>query len=171
MNFNWNPEKATLILPITKPEIESRIVEYAHDHGYFEKPEFHITIISFQNGKKIIQACQGININQIVDLANTFSWEVELVPEYYVLERTIKEFVLHGKIQTPAHTRRSIIQKVLLPDIVPFFKELDRLTGQMIEVPPMHVTLFSWSDYEPEQLSGIALNSQADFESYFKEKI
>lgn len=170
MNFTWNPEKATLLLSVPRPETDPNVAQYAHDHGYVEKPETHLTLLSFQNGKKIIQARQG-NTEEIFDLAKSYAWTFEYVPEYFVLERTIKEFVLNGQIQTPTHTRRSLIQKMVVPDMADFFAKVSEIIGVPFETPITHVTLFSWSDYEPEMTSGIAVNSEADFNAYLKEKL
>lgn len=166
MNFTWNPEKGTLLLAIPEIAIPYKVIEYAERNNYQIKENLHLTILSFQNGKKLIQLGNNILLESILPLTESFDWEVSFLPEYFILERTVPEFKLNDQIQTPQHTRRSIIQKVSVPAYNTFFKKLSEISGIEFEIPVAHVTLFSWSDYEPERGSGIALNSQADFEKY-----
>lgn len=174
MNFVLNREKATLLIPISEIAIPRKVVEYAEKNGYKIKNEFHITLLSFQNGKKVLGAMRdtlGFTFDDIVNLAQSYTWETEFLLEYFALERTIPEFVLHGQIQTPKHTRRSLIQKVSTPDMLSFLSELEKMTGAQFDNPVEHVTLFTWSDYLPETQSGIALNNQTDFEKYLLKEI
>ena len=174
MNFITTPEKATILIPVPEIAIPRTVVEYAENNFYHMKPEFHVTLISFQNGKKILKAIQenpNVSFDDIVKLAESFQWGIIFNTEYFVLERTIQEFVLHGQVQTPQHTRRSIIQKVSIPDMASFLNELEKMTGIQFDNPVEHITLFSWSDYEPELMSGMALNSEADFEKYKKDML
>ncbi len=174
MNFTINQEKATILIPIPEIAIPRTVVGYAQNNGYHMKPEFHVTLVSFQNGKKILRSIQenpGSSFDDVVKLAESFNWGIVFNTEYFVLERTIQEFVLHGQVQTPQHTRRSIIQKISIPDMASFLGELEKLTGIRFDDPVEHITLFSWSDYEPEMMSGIALNSETDFEKYKKDML
>lgn len=170
MNFIWTPTKATLLLEIPEPTIPDTVLSYANTNGLMKKQEFHITLLSFQNGKKLLQQ-NNIPLEPVFEFAQTLDWSYELLNEYAVLERRIPEFVLQGKVQTPAHTRVSIIQKIKLASFQVFFDYLASHAGIMLELPFPHVTLFTWSDYEREARNGIAINSQADFEKYFKQSI
>jgi hypothetical protein len=175
MNFKWNSEKATLLLIIPKPDIDQAVVSYAAKNGYVEKPEIHLTLLSFQNGKKILQAIspenRAIILEKIFALAQSYEWNVRFVQEYFELERTIKEFVLHGRLETPEHMRRTIIQKVIADDLAVFLNRISENLGIFFEKPFPHVTLFSWSDQESLMAEGIGLNSDADFEKYKKQEI
>ncbi len=169
MEFIWDPEKCTLLLPFSEIAIPRRVVDYAAEQGMRQKSELHVTLLSFQNGKKLAQAVNRGELAdpaEILGLARSFSWHMDFLPEYYVLERTIPEFAINDQVQIPRHTRRSIIQKITLPDLEPFMSELSRMTGIHFELPVAHCTLYTWSDYEPEMGSGIALNSETDFEKY-----
>ncbi len=172
MNLTITPEKATILIPIPEIAIPRTVVEYAEKNGYHMKPEFHVTLLSFQNGKKILRSMQenpNISFDAIVKLAESFQWGIIFNTEYVALERTVPQFVLQGQVQTPEHIRRSIIQKVSIPDMSAFFNELEKMTGVQFDRPVEHITLYSWSDYETEMNSGIALNSEADFEKYTKD--
>jgi hypothetical protein len=170
MNFKWNPQNATLLLSVPQPTIDPRVILYAQEHGYKQKLETHITLISFQNAKKILEVLQQ-HVEKAFELAQSYEWKFEYTADYSVLERTINAFVLNGQVQTPAHIRRSIIQSVKAPDMVDFFAKLSVMVGSQLPIPISHVTLFSWSDYEPEMLSGIAVNSEEDFRKYLKEAL
>jgi hypothetical protein len=167
-NLKFNREKATLILPLGNLPISERLIAYATENNYATKPEFHLTLLSFQNGKKILQMVDPLKKDQVLDrvlsIANDYSWSFELVPEYIVLERSIKEYAVNGKVETPGHTRRSIIQRMTVPDLSPFFARLSEELGIAFEIPFPHVTLFSWSDFAPEMNSGIAVNSLEDLD-------
>lgn len=172
-NLEWNDEKMTLLLKVSEFTPESTIAQHAENNGFVIKREFHATIISFQNGKKIRGAIESGNCTyqEIVNLAESFSWTYEYIRKWYVLQRKIPLFLLRGQVQTPAHTRRSVIQVINLPNLIPFFEELSSLTGIEFEIPFPHVTLYTWTDYEPESGSGIALNSTEDFERYLIDTI
>lgn len=173
MNLTWDPEKATMMLIIPEILMDARLISYAAEKGFAPKTELHSTLLSFQNGKKILQALAGRDdrgalLERIKFLSEQYSWAIEYLPEYFILERTIEEFVLNGQVQTPRHTRRTIIQKTVMPDHADFLMRISELLGVTFSVPFSHVTLFAWSDLQSEMMSGIGLNSQEDFEKYYK---
>jgi hypothetical protein len=170
MNFIWNPHKATLLMPVTIEPIPEAVLARAKKEGLVKKSECHLTILSFQNGKKLLQQ-DRVSLEEIFALATSFDWSYSPLPQYALLERTIPEFVLNGQVQTPRHTRRSIVQFLDVPSLTMFMQMLSVKTGISFDTPLPHVTLFTWSDYEPEMESGIALNSEADFKKYVQEKI
>ncbi len=53
-----------------------------------------------------------------------------------------------------------------MPDIAVFYAKVSELLGISLEVPVPHITLFAWSDYEPNKARGIGISSKADFEQY-----
>ena len=175
MNFKWNLEKCTLLLSVPKPEMDSRLVSYAAENGYAEKAEFHVSIISFQNGKKIVSKFgQGEELfEKIRKLADEFSWNIEYGNEYFEIEKFYDQGELEksGYENVPEQTRRTIVQKVSMPDIADFYSKLSTITGIEFEIPFSHLTLFSWCDYEPMKLQGIGLYSKSDFEKYKKQEI
>ena len=170
MNFDWNPEKATLLLHIPKQALDPKLVLFAHQHGFIEKDHLHLTILSFQNGKKVLQAIPSGDrttvLEHIKSFAETLSWNIEYIPKYFVLERTIPDFILNGQIETPLHTRRTIIQVLSVPDLTDFLKRVSENLGIHFDEPFAHVTLFSWSDVDSQMNQGIGLNSEADFTKY-----
>ena len=174
--FEWDPEKATLLLPIPHVLMERRIMDFAAGQGFMPKAELHITLISFQNGKKILQALAGRpdreeGLADVFSRAKAHEWTFEYVPEYFVLERSLPEYRVDGEVKTSAHVRQAIIQPVKLPDLENFYHELSDIVGFRIEAPFAHVTLFSWSDLPAEMQNGIAVNSKEDFERLVKGKV
>lgn len=169
MQLITNPEKATFLIPLSEIAIPRHIIEYAEQNKFRLKEELHVTLISFQNGKRISKALHDnptVAFNDVAQLAESFKWGIILDSEYYVLERTIPEFILNGQVKTPKHTRRSIIQKVAVPNMRSFLEKLGEMLLIGFDMPFAHVTLFTWSDYEPESKNGIALNSEDDFKKY-----
>jgi hypothetical protein len=170
-----NPEKATLLMHTEKPVIDPEIVLFADKNGYTEKPEFHLSIISFQNGKKIIDNYKNDPeiIQKIQLLVDSFNWDISLSSEYFLIEKYYDEIELEksGYKNVPNHTRRTIIQKANITDIVSFYEKLSKLTNIVFEVPFSHLTLFCWSDYLPMMTQGIGLYSENDFKKYLQRSL
>lgn len=53
----------------------------------------------------------------------------------------------------------SLIEMVAVPGLAPFYAELSRILGEELELPPVHVTLFTFG-----RAKGIGLPTQAVFE-------
>lgn len=175
IHLKWDPLKVTILLSIFDPIINASIISYAAENGYVAKPEFHVSIIGFQNGKKIIEKHGNDEsiIDRVRSLADNFSWEIEYLPEYFTIEKYYDEVELakSGYENVPTQLRRTIIQKVLLPNIETFYRQLSVLTGLDFEIPFSHITLFAWSDYIPMMTQGIGLYSEGDFQKYSKERL
>ena len=171
----WNPAKITLLLRVKKPEFSQDIGVYAKDHGYVIKPEFHASIIGLQNGKKLSTRYSDDSemIQKIRSLADNFLWEVITSQDYFVIEKYYnqEELTKSGYQDILPHIRKTIIQKITLPDIEKFYENLTQLTDLDFEIPFAHITLFAWSDYLPMMTQGIGLYSEDDFEKFCKEKI
>ncbi len=174
-NFIWKPLTVGLLLAAPRPEILPSVAAYAQEHSMVEKPEFHISIIGHANGKKITDAWGGNDeiIQRIRDAADDFSWHVEYLSEYSLLEKFYdqEEMKKSGYENIPEHTRRTIIQAVRVADMVPFYEKLSEITGIAFDVPSTHITLFSWSDYAPMMTAGIGLYSHDDLLKYRKETL
>lgn len=172
MNFKINKEKNTILLIIQEPLIPDSVLQYAKKYDFFKKPEFHISIISFLNGKKILDK-YGENseiFEEILKLMEQYTWKYELVSEYYEIEKFYDNTELHksGYVDIPEHVRKSIIQKVVIPDMSLFYDNISNLTGIVFEKPFSHITLYSWSDNFDTVNQGIGLYSAVDFEKYKK---
>lgn len=175
MNFKWNPEKCTLLLGVEKPEIPEVVLMYANKNGFIQKSEFHLSIISFQNGKKIIlKFGQDEQLfEKIKNLAHKYPWSVEYGNKYFEIEKYYNQVELEksGYENIPEQTRQTIVQKVFMLDLADFYTKLSDMTGIGFDVPFPHLTLFARCDYEPMVLQGIGLYSESDFEKYNKGEI
>ena len=104
---------------------------------------------------------------------NEFSWEYSLTDEYFLQENhyTKNNLKDSGYEDLTEHKRITIVQKVNLSDLKLFYKKLNSLLGVDINIPAPHITLFSWSDYEPQMTRGIGIGSEEEFNKYTKERL
>lgn len=180
LKLNFIRETANALVEVAKPQIPESISKYAQEHGLLVKPEFHISAIAARNGKIISEKITGMQpedaqkfVGQLESLFKKYSWEYFLADEYYLLEKFYSqaELARSGYVGLPEHTRSSLIQKAVVPDMRDFYEELRKLTGISFDLPSTHLSLFSGSDYAPMAAQGIGIYSEADFEEYKKEKI
>lgn len=174
----FNPENCHITLSIERPTIPAFIHDAAKKLGLIEKQEFHISVAVTKNARRIKEVMRANKSpdamqKEIVSLVNGFSWEYALTDEYLLQEHsyTKEDLVENGYTDLTEHTRRSIVQRVTLPDLKLFYGKLNTLLKISITVPPPHITLFTWSDYEPMKLRGIGIASEEEFRRYTKERL
>jgi hypothetical protein len=99
-----------------------------------------------------------------------FNWDYEITSEYYEIEKFYSTLELEksGYKDISEHTRRSIIQKIFIPEIDLFYDKLSSMTGIVFEKPFCHITLYSWADLSAMVNQGIGLYSESDFYEYKK---
>lgn len=172
---HFDPERCIANLPIERPEIPERLREMALSEGLVEKPEFHISVIVTSNARLVEAAAASGEPEKVKEsvraLIDTFAWDYTPLDEFYRQEKSYEgknddEFGI-----VPPHTRRTIIQKVDMPDMARFYKELMQHLGIELSTPVPHITLFSWSDYPPRMTQGIGICSPEDFKAFSKGKI
>ena len=155
-------EDCFLILQVQKPNIPNRIHEEAQIRNLVEKDEFHISVAVTKNARKIKEVISRSSApeklwEEITTLFESCAWEYSLTDEYYLQENSYSE---------PRHTRRTIIQKVNLSDLLPFYEKLGQILGIIFPMPVPHITLLSWSDDPLFMTRGIGISSEEDFETY-----
>lgn len=168
------PENCFLLLPVQKPEIPSRIRKEAEQRGMVEKGEFHISVVVSKNAAKIKEVVSNSsdadNLKKnIATLFESLSWEYSFMDEYYLQENfySQSELAVRGyPLDTVEHTRRIIVQKVSLPDLSTFYKQLSHVLEDELPIPVPHITLFSWSDNPSFMTRGIGVSSEEDFRTY-----
>ena len=172
-----NP-KHSIILSIEKPKVPEKIKKYAQIHNLQEKDEYHISILVTRNAYKIRKYLKGFGDTEAVlikmeRILNSLDWEYTLTDEYFLQEYSYKKEVMEelGSDEYPEHTRRSIIQKIILPDLQIFYEKISQEFNLDLEIPVPHITLFSWSDYEPLMKRGIGISSENDFQEYCVKKL
>lgn len=178
INKKFDPESCFILLSVEKPTIPAFLYVAADKSGLFEKQELHISIAVTKNARRIKEAIDASKNppavrKEIEFLVNSFSWEYSLTDEYFLQEHyyTKKDLAEKGYTDFTEHTRRSIVQKVNLPDLKVFYEKLNNLLGLSITIPPPHITLFAWSDYKPMKLRGVGIASEEEFKRYTKEKL
>jgi hypothetical protein len=165
----YNQEKMTLLLHTTvSTESMQNIKKYAIHYRLIPKTEFHITIIGYAIGKKIQEIFSQKNEEEIRDvgkkiqiIANSFTWQYMILPENFYLTKT------YGS----GEVRQSIIALVDLPDLKPFYGELESLFGCSFTVPFPHVTIFTQSTESENIHSGIGIYSIEEFNTLSPKKL
>lgn len=148
----------------------------ALERGLDAKSEFHITIIGTRTGEQIQEYLAGLEESErqaewekVVALADSIDWEVELLDEYYYIEKEyeIEEEVSRAKgVKIERETRRSIIQMADVQRLEEFYNRLNELTGINLQPQfPTHVTLFTTSTNPVKTGRGIGIYSQREFEA------
>src|SRR6185369_13850209 len=149
-------ETSGALLSVPKPPISAQIMEVAQSYGLEEKNEFHISVIASRNAKLISAFLAGSSIAETIktQIKNDFlngKWSYELLPEYFLMQKSYdaSELEKSGYVGVPEHARSTLIQKVKMDELAPFYDRLSHLTGIDFKLPLAHVTLFSGSDYAP----------------------
>ncbi|MEK7093608.1 MAG: hypothetical protein AAB927_03950 [Patescibacteria group bacterium] len=159
-------------LAIEKPMIPDFVRKAAEQNGLKEKPEVHVSVVVTKNAQILWRALQAKSnaaefTQKIEALFRRYAWEYTLTNEYFLHERFYTQDVLNenGDIGSPEHMRRSIVQKVLLPDLSDFYAKMNVLVSTTFTVPVPHITLFSLTG------KGIGINSAEEFERFTKQAI
>lgn len=164
-------------LSVEKPLVPEFVRKVAQDKGLNEKETVHISVMVTKNARLLREALgsksDAADLLALVESAfMDRAWEYALTNEYFLHERNYSRDELRDngyEENIPEHTRRTIVQKVILPDLVSFYEEVNRASGISIPVPVPHITLFAWSDYEPFKIRGIGINSAEEFERFTKQ--
>src|SRR3989338_5495647 len=164
------PEKY-LGLSVEKPSIPEFVRQAAMENGLNEKPEFHISVLVAKNAQtawRAIAARTDANLaHSLESVFKNYEWEYEPTNEYFLHEHTFtKDELIENGEDAPPHTRRSVVQKVVLPDLPVFYSKVNTSLGIDLPVPIPHITLFTWSDYEPFKTRGIGINSAEELERF-----
>ena len=142
--------------------IPSKIEDIAKQHSLSSKEEFHITIIGTQTGEELNKFSPLKKTSQIIkELAEKYQWRYSLESGYY----------LCSKIYPDGEKRQSIIQLITMKDIGDFYKKLNTCLGTHFDTPLAHITLYTSSTKKENNLRGIGIYSQKQFELLRPEKI
>ncbi len=159
-------------LPIEKPVIPEVVRRVAELNQLKEKPEMHISVIVTKNAQMLWRALAAKSdsakrMKKLEELFRAYEWEYELTEEYFLHERFYTQEVLQecGDIDSAEHLRKSIVQKVHLPDLTAFYAEVNTLASLTFTVPVPHITLFSLTG------RGIGINSAEEFQRFTKRRI
>ena len=135
----------TLINLDTKKEI-------AESLGLYPKDEYHSTIIGFTTGKQILNVLDSFQEQRkeklllaVDQLLKSFTRNVELQDNYFLIEKTYNN-------PESIETRKSLIQLVNIQDINEFYIKLNNLLGKDFATPMPHITLYTASTKEENNL-------------------
>ena len=161
-------------LSLEKPAIPDFVRQMAVKNGLNEKSEVHISVVVTRNAVQMWAAAGADRTSSIETLFNSYSWEYALADEYFLHERrySLQDLSENGYVaDIPEHTRRTIVQKVVLPDLSAFYGKVNTMLDISLPVPVPHITLFTWSDYEPFKMRGIGINSAEEFARFTVRRI
>jgi hypothetical protein len=159
-------------LSIDKPVIPDSVHRAATENGLGEKEEMHISVVVTKNAQMLWRAVRALpepesTYKKLEEIFEGYAWEYTLTDEYFLHERYYTQEILNesGDIDDPEHLRRTIVQKVLLPDLEDFYIKMNVLAATSFSVPVPHVTLFSLDG------RGIGINSEEEFAQFTKQRI
>ncbi|MFA7309573.1 MAG: hypothetical protein WC050_01575 [Candidatus Paceibacterota bacterium] len=159
-------------LSIEKPAIPDLVRTVAAENGLVEKSEMHISVLVTKNAQALwralgAQSDAAAPMQKVEELFQRYAWEYTLTQEYFLHERFYTQEILNesGDIDHPEHLRRTIVQKVLLPDLLDFYASVNVLAATSFTVPVPHITLFSLDG------RGIGINSSEEFEKFTKRRL
>jgi hypothetical protein len=139
--------------------------------GLHPKDEFHSTIIGFSNGKQILDALGEFQkqkkeklLLDIDQLLKSFTRHVELQDDYYLIEKTYTN-------PESLEIRKSLIQLVKIQHISEFYMKLNSLLGKNFTMPMSHITLYTTSTEEVNNLLWIGIPSKEAFERLCPQKV
>lgn len=176
-NLRVDTDRHSFILDIEKPEIPLRVSHRAEELGLIMKPEFHISILVNRNAQllnRVLEQQQNpeVALNSLIETFHKTDWSYEMTnvfvlhEQHYSLESLSENY---GKTNFPAHTRRSIVQVVEVPSLSKWYDSVSGTLNEVFPEPVPHVTLFTWSDYEPMMARGIGISSKEEFDQCTKE--
>ncbi len=155
----FNEDLKTILLGVKSEDVITDAVrKFAVTKNLLEKKEFHITIVGRETGEKLL--AENIDFNKIKELVESFEWQFSLNQEFYFITKSY-----------PDEQRSSVIEIVQLPDLLGFYEQLNQLTGQNFALPFSHVTLFTNSTKQENQLRGIGIYSEAEMKDLSPELV
>ncbi|MFA6272683.1 MAG: hypothetical protein WC693_06370 [Patescibacteria group bacterium] len=157
----------TLLIPLRKEDFGLSEEKIRFRGKIFDpKKELHITVVGRKLGQaleKAIEANPGLNITLMHTVEEATwhkqDWTYKKKDEMYHVSKDREEVNPQGEVKV-IHAE-SIILMVEAPGVDKFYKELSGLLGKYLEVPPVHVTLYTHGD-----TVGIGLSNQASFEEF-----
>lgn len=159
-NLNFNKEKITLLLNIEGDDLTNDKLKYkAQEKNLLPKKEFHFTLIGRATG--VILKTIPNSVSKIEEIYKKFNWNFETRDEFYFIKKQYSE----------EEKRSSIIQLIEIPNLEEFYNDLNNTLKTNFAVSFPHITLFTNSTKEENNLLGIGIYSKEEFGSLNPEKI
>lgn len=119
------------------------------------KPELHVTVIGSRLGGELRTTfAQPWLATAVAAALDVQDWRFTRSGRHWLLR---KPYVEDGRQQVT----HSVIERIELPAMAPFYRELGRLLGRQLPVPPPHVTL-----YVAGRKQGIGVSSEAQMRGF-----
>lgn len=161
----FDVDKFTMLLHIEPPKASLQKMKQQSEKNKLQpKPEFHLTLIGFFAGRKMMESIKDLSKDEkrqvaetIATLASEFTFTYKEKEEYYLIK---KQFTPKNR---PKETRTSIIQLCEMTDIDNFYTVLNKMFGLSLPAPFPHMTLYTTSTNKKNADAGIGVNSEAEF--------
>lgn len=163
MSVHFDKEKATCLLGIEETSLHlTGLHQKALAQGFEKKKEFHITIIGFQTGAKILEVLARLPdknsaLATIETLVKETNWSFSLKNG---LHHVAKDYTFSNGSH---EHREAILQTADLPTLKSFYEKLNQILGTRFEVPPVHITLYTKGSDKEKSRMGVGINSEAEF--------
>lgn len=115
---------------------------------YYLKSEFHISLVCV---KLIMKQYPNIKVEDVLGVFNRFTNETALDDVMYLNEY---------RVATHSDGRKSILQKVDIPNIEEFYEILREKLSVTTDTLPVHVTI-----YTNNKDDGIGINTRVDYDN------
>lgn len=162
MKILFNAEKLSMVVQIEQEwTIPERVSIYASEHNLLKKDEFHITPITFSQGKELLTQFQRLNLTleqqqvviaHIIEYAHTVDWNISGTDTFYHIG---KKYTFPNKTVE----KESIVQTVESNGLDLFIQYINQLLSTNLESFG-HVTLFTKSTDPQEKTPGIGISSK-----------
>ena len=134
----WSQQK-TLLLQIDPEAWPAPSTPVLLDgHHFVPKPELHVTLVGRALGQQVLASLGERRYRTLVvrTAYEALDWSFERSGVMLRLEK-------HGAEGGPDDRMGAIIERVELPALADFYRQLGLLLGREIAVPPPHVTLYT----------------------------
>lgn len=173
LKTNFNTTEITAVIDVWKNNIDFVFCQsLSKKYDLLIKPNFHITIIGSSTGKKILELIANfwenekeVIISRIRNLFIQTKWSIELVEEFYYIEKYYHEEWL------PEEKRESIIQLAIIKELEQFYSELNNILDTEFYLPIQHVTLLTNSTREDKKSRWIWIYCKKDFDNFNPKRI
>jgi hypothetical protein len=164
----WLNEKTgSLLILLTKDGIGLSDGNVVYRGRVFKpKEEVHITVVGSELGQKLIEMCSANHEikERILRAITEVDCFYRAQDEMYHVAKDKQLTSADGESEL-LHAE-SIIRMVSVPGIQQFYKQLSTIAGIQLEMPPLHVTLYTYGDSR-----GIGLSNQAAFREFVTKEV
>lgn len=158
----FNRGAGTLILRPFNLTPTPEVIAYLQVNGYQPKQDSHITVIGFQNGRKLKNLTPA-QLQEIATMVSTTRFGYSELPEGYAIT---KEYPPDPqKPGTEKEVRESVIQMVRVPNVTQFLQTVQERFGIQLEEPPLHITLATKGSNPKTHMTGVGISTRAELQA------